>query len=114
MERSNLPCVPVTFPQRSRTNSWNHHYQGGEVGPKAIGQACQVGQSNVVHVGGQVLCQLRRVVTTNQALRHHKLLCETCVQLCKPEGRGGLSKSQLQRKDLQMFQTTVSRTTGTM
>ena len=118
MERSNSPCVPVTFPQRSWTNSWNHDHQSGEVGHKAIGQACQVGQSGVValvdDVGGQVLCQLRRVVTTNQALRHHKLLCETSVQLCKPEGRGGLSKSQLQRKDLQMFQTTVSRTTGTM
>ena len=82
MERGNLPCVPVTFPQRSWTNSWNHDHQGGQVGPKAVGQACQGGQSDVValvddeagrvvHVGGQVLCQLGRVVTTNQALRHH-------------------------------------------
>ena len=71
MERGNLPCVPVTFPQRSWTNSWNHDHQGGQVGPKAIGQAWQVGHCDVVHVGSQVLCQLRRVVTTNQALRHH-------------------------------------------
>ena len=71
MERGNLPCVPVTFPQRSWTNSWNHDHQRGKVGPKAVGQACQVGQSDVVHVVGQVLCQLRCVVTTNQALRHH-------------------------------------------